>query len=74
MQAKGSLKARLVGRLRSGRVRRVSLAERRAVYNQDYLDAVALERNGRPRQTLGWPTPIEKFNAILLKAGDVLTT
>ena len=43
-------------------------------YNQDYLDAVAVELNGRPRKTLGWLTPTEKLNAILLKAGDALTT
>ena len=42
-------------------------------YTQDYLDAVAFELNGRPRQTLGWLTPTEKLNAILLKAGDALT-
>ena len=42
-------------------------------YNQDYLDAVAFELNGRPRQTLGWCNPSEKLNAILLEAGDALT-
>ncbi len=42
-------------------------------YNRDYLDAVAFERNGRPWQALGWLTPTEKFNAILLKAGDTLS-
>jgi IS30 family transposase len=41
-------------------------------YNQDYLDAVAFELNGRPRQTLGWLKPSEKLNAILLEAGDAL--
>lgn len=45
-----------------------------SVYDQNYLDAVAFELNGRPRQTLGWLTPTEKLNAILLKAGDALTT
>ncbi len=43
-------------------------------YNQDYLDAVAFELNGRPRQTLGWLKPSEKLNAILLDAGDALTS
>jgi transposase, IS30 family len=42
-------------------------------YNQDYLDAVAFELNGRPRQTLGWLKPSEKLNAILLESGDAFT-
>lgn len=42
-------------------------------YNQDYLDAVAFELNGRPRQTLGWLKPSEKLNAILLDASDAST-
>lgn len=42
-------------------------------YNQDYLDAVAFELNGRPRQTLGALKPSERLNAILLEAGDALT-
>ena len=42
-------------------------------YHQDYLDAVAFELNGRPRQTPGWMKPSEKLNAILLAAGDALT-
>ena len=29
--------------------------------SQDELDAVAAELNGRPRQTLGWASPSEKF-------------
>ena len=29
--------------------------------SQDELDAVAAELNGRPRQTLGWRSPSEKF-------------
>jgi hypothetical protein len=41
-------------------------------YNQDYLDAVAFELNGRPRQTLDWLKPSEKLNAILLEADDAL--
>jgi IS30 family transposase len=42
-------------------------------YDQDYLDAVAFELNGRPRQTLGWLKPSEKLNAILLEADDAST-
>jgi IS30 family transposase len=30
--------------------------------SQDGLDAVAAELNGRPRQTLGWASPSEKFD------------
>jgi IS30 family transposase len=30
--------------------------------SQDELDAVAAELNGRPRQTLGWASPCEKFD------------
>ncbi len=30
--------------------------------SQDALDAVAAELNGRPRQTLGWASPSEKFD------------
>jgi IS30 family transposase len=32
-----------------------------AAISQGKLDAVAAELNGRPRQTLGWKTPSEKF-------------
>lgn len=43
-------------------------------YTQDYLDAVAFELNGRPRQTLNWQSPTKKLNALLLEASDTPTT
>jgi len=43
------------------------------VYSQDYLDAVALDLDGRPRQTLGWLKPHEKLDRSLSDANDALT-
>jgi len=34
-------------------------------YTQRQLDVIAAELNGRPRQTLGWQTPSEAFDALL---------
>ena len=36
-----------------------------AVYDQEQLDAIAAELNGRPRKTLGWANPAEKMLELL---------
>jgi transposase, IS30 family len=36
-----------------------------AVHTQAHLDEVALQLNGRPRQTLGWANPHDKLNALI---------
>jgi transposase, IS30 family len=36
-----------------------------SVYSEHYLDYVATELNGRPRQTLNWKTPAEALNELL---------
>ncbi|MGH2456965.1 MAG: IS30 family transposase, partial [Candidatus Limnocylindria bacterium] len=38
-------------------------------YDQDQLDAVARELNGRPRQTLGWLKPCEAFAEVVASTG-----
>lgn len=43
-------------------------------YTQAELDAVAARLNGRPRQTLGWKTPQEKLDELLLNARGASTT
>lgn len=45
-----------------------------SVYPAHYLDYVATELNGRPRQTLDWKTPAEALNELLSKPPTVAST
>jgi transposase, IS30 family len=45
-----------------------------SVYPAHYLDYVAVELNGRPRQTLGWRTPAEALNELLSNPPTVAST
>jgi IS30 family transposase len=45
-----------------------------SVYGAHYLDYVAAELNGRPRQTLDWKTPAEALNELLSKPPTVAST
>jgi IS30 family transposase len=40
-----------------------------AVHHPEHLAAVAAELNGRPRKTLGWDTPAERFAKLLAVTG-----
>jgi IS30 family transposase len=40
-----------------------------SLYNEKQLDAVALQLNDRPRQTLEWMTPSERFTEIVASIG-----
>ncbi len=39
-----------------------------AIHNRDHLDTIAVELNGRPRETLGWETPAERLAKLLAEA------
>ncbi|WP_394622069.1 IS30 family transposase [Lentzea sp. JNUCC 0626] len=39
-----------------------------SVHNRAHLDAVAVQLNGRPRETLGWDTPAERMAKLLAQA------
>lgn len=36
-----------------------------AAHSREHLDAVAVEINGRPRETLDWETPAERLTKFL---------
>lgn len=39
-----------------------------SVYTQEELDAIADSMNNRPRQTLGWDTPLQTYHRMLAAA------
>jgi len=45
-----------------------------SIYGAHYLDYVAAELNGRPRQTLDWKTPAEALNELLSNPPTVAST
>jgi transposase, IS30 family len=44
-----------------------------SLHSQEYLDSVAAELNGRPRQTLGWRNPLEAYDELLKQHSVALT-
>jgi transposase, IS30 family len=45
-----------------------------STHTPDHLNAVAAQLNGRPRQTLGWLTPVESLNRVLAGQSPTATT
>jgi len=63
-----NVQQRLVSRDYSGKLR-VAKGTDLSVYSQAQLNKVAWQLNDRPRKTLGFETPAERFNACVASTG-----